>query len=84
MEETLSNAARAVLDFHRDHPKEFGHAGHLIGRYEDIQTLEGLDDIYHMLEPRGDIQASTEECASYQDKKTRQRISRTKFRYKSP
>jgi hypothetical protein len=84
MEETLSYVALAVLGFHRDHPEESGHAGHLIGCYKEVQTLEDLDDIYQMLEGRRDVQASAGECAAYLDENTEQRIFRTKFQYKGP
>jgi hypothetical protein len=83
MGKKLSDGLLAVLGYHRDHPKEFGHARHLIGHYKEIQSLEDLDKIYLLLEERQQLEPSPREVAVYQDKNTGQTIGRTKFRYKS-
>jgi hypothetical protein len=83
MGKILSSAALAVLGYHRHHPEAFAHAGHLVGRYKEIQTLEDLDHIYQTLEEGGNVEASASECAGYVDNETGQRIYRAKFRYKA-
>jgi hypothetical protein len=83
MKRKSNDGLKAVLGYHQDHPMEFGHARHLIGHYNEIQTLEDLDKIYEELKEQGQLEASPNEVAVYEDKISGQRTVRTKFRLKS-
>lgn len=79
---SLSEEAKAVLEFHNNHGDEFCFADHLVGKYKSIRNLTDLHEIYVMLEENEYVEASSNQTVGFYDATTGQKLYYIKYKIK--